>query len=336
MHSGSNLEDLESALLKNRIDLARDKLEMMEVDAALEQVKTEAVYENQQLKVLAASTKPLDHGEKKTDRDRAVAQVMQESTKVVFDAVARSVDRQNFAADSADDMTRSIDVFFIDQNRRQALRIDHLNNKFDSYLSGLETVVQSSEDKLKTVTGQYLILRHNARIAREMLVHSRNQISREKQDIFDRIKQLRADVEQQLSIAEEKCEQQMNAVISQRRTELLRREEELENVWAQLEEKRNFHISDSRNLTLSYKEELRNFKNLTKQRTNDIKRIEGELKLLRQAVADGEQEILRKTVTSKCALNPRVQSRLNLMTENEICGLNNRLLQLKKEFKSHK
>lgn len=62
-------------MLKKRIELIRDKLELLRVDSQLEQVRTEAVYENQVLKVLAASTKPLEKGEKKSDRDKIIAQL---------------------------------------------------------------------------------------------------------------------------------------------------------------------------------------------------------------------------------------------------------------------
>ena len=48
------------------------------MESQLEQVRTEAVYENQVLKVLAASTKPLEKGEKKSDRDQLVAGISQE------------------------------------------------------------------------------------------------------------------------------------------------------------------------------------------------------------------------------------------------------------------
>ena len=65
-------------MLKKKTELIRDKLELLRVESQLEQVRTEAVYENQVLKVLAASTKPLEKGEKKSDRDQLVAGISQE------------------------------------------------------------------------------------------------------------------------------------------------------------------------------------------------------------------------------------------------------------------
>ena len=334
LNSGSEIEELEARLLKLRMDLMRDKMEMLEADAALELIKTEAVYESQQLRVLVASTRPLEHGERKTDRDKSVAQLSQESTKTVFDAVRRSVERQNLIMESADEMTRSVDIFYLDQERRQHRRIDHLNSKFTAYVDNLKEIVQRSEEKLKNVTSQYLILRHNARIARELLVQSQNNLKIEKEQIIARVRQLRDDVREQLSLGEEKCESQMSAVISQRRTELLKREEELEHSWASLEELRNFHAADNRNLKQAYKVEKKKYNELMRRRTSDLTTIESELKTLRRAVADAEISALSRPVTSASnnAAIPQTFHRLNSLSEEELLGLNDRLINLKRDF----
>lgn len=72
------MEETEALLLKKRIELIRDKLELIRVESQLEQVRTEAVYEGQVLKVLAASTKPLERDERKVDRDKLVADLNKE------------------------------------------------------------------------------------------------------------------------------------------------------------------------------------------------------------------------------------------------------------------
>lgn len=73
LNSGTNLEELEATLLKKKTELIRDKLELLRVESQLEQVRTEAVYESQALKMLAVSTKPLEKGEKRSERDAQVA-----------------------------------------------------------------------------------------------------------------------------------------------------------------------------------------------------------------------------------------------------------------------
>ncbi len=327
MNSGSSVEELEATLLKKRIELIRDKREMLKVDAALEQVKTEAAYESQMLKILIASTKPLDRQESKAERDHSIAALNQESTAIVFKSVKRSVSHQNLIYDSVDEMMRNLDIFFIDQEQRQQSRIKLLNDKFDNYVSALQAVVSSSEDKLKHVTSQYLVLRHNARIAREVLLQKQHKLEKEKENLIKSINQMREDVDIQLSSAEEKIEGEMNSVISQRRSDVLRREEELEHDWAEFEEFRNFHTNDSNNLRKKEKLMKKKFKELSTQRLRDLKRIESELKILRQETHMAELQFLRPS--SQSNQEDLSHIRVNTLSEKDIMKLNNRLIELK-------
>jgi hypothetical protein len=335
LSSGTNLEELESTLLKKRIELIRDKLELLRVDSQLEQVRTEAVYENEVLKVLAAATKPLEKGEKKHERDKMIATISHNSTKVVFEAVQKALNHQSLIADSADEMNRNVDIFFIDQEQRRHGRIELLNAKFEKYISALKTIVGSSEDKLKQVTSQYLVLRHNARIAREVLMTNQSKIGREKQILINKITGMRTEVEEQLSSAEIKFESEMNTVVGQRRSEVLRREEELEHDWAELEEARNFYNNDSKTLTKTEKSLKLKLKKLTKQRLRDLQRIEGDLGGLRQATHAAEMEqlharVVRDDSTEPSTLNAASASRrVNSLSAHDISILNDRLMGLK-------
>lgn len=255
------------------------------------------------------------------------------STKVVYSAVQKALAHQNLIVESAEEMARNVDLFFIDQEQRRQARSQLLNAKFEKNITGLKKIVTSSEDKLKQVTGQYLVLRHNARVAREVLMQNQSKVAREKQALVCKISLIRKEVEEQLSVAETKFENEMNTVVGQRRTEVLHREEELEHDWAELEEARNFHTNDGNILRRTERSLKSKLKKLTYQRLRDLKRIEGELKSLRSATHAAEMEQLygkvrdRDTPTEGTAAS--ANRRLNSLGSQDIIALNDRLLDLK-------
>jgi gas vesicle protein len=294
LSGGSNIEVLEATLLRRRVEAIRDRLELMELDFALDRVRCEEVYESQQLKILLASTKPLERDEKKSDRNKKVSAMMQEATKAVTEAVSRSLSCHNVICDGAEQMGRNIDVFMIDQEKRSEIRIQHLNARFEKYISAIGDLVRVSEEKQRAVTEQYLVLRHNAKIAREILLESKNRGEREKEDLVARIQLIRDDVQNQLAKTEERFEQQLNDLIAKRRSEVLRGEEILEHDWADLEDTRKYLVSDSQNLKSALKEIKRKLKALLQRRERDLPKLEAELRVLRQATIGAEMSVIAR------------------------------------------
>jgi hypothetical protein len=320
LSGGSHIEVLEATLLRRRVEAIRDRLELMELDFALDRVRCEEVYETQQLKILLASTKPLERDEKKSDRDKKVNALMQEATKAVTEAVTRSLSCHDVICDSAEQMGRNIDVFMIDQEKRSEIRIQHLNAKFEKYITTIGDLVRVSEEKQKAVTEQYLVLRHNARIAREILLESKNRGEREKEDLVARIQLIRDDVQSQLTRAEERFEEQFNELVARRRTELLRGEEMLEHEWADLEDTRNYLVSDSKNLKSALKELKRKHKTILKRRERDLPKLETELRVLRQATIDAEMGAIarRGGEGAKAYAARTLKARANALKEEEL------------------
>ena len=189
-------------------------------------------------------------------------------------------------------MTRSVDLFFIDQEQRRHARIQLLNAKLEKYLSALLKLVANSETKLDQVTSQYLVLRHNARIAREVLMQNLYDISCEKEKLINMISMVRTEVEAQLNAADDKFEGEMTTAVSQMRSDVIRCEEQLEQDWSALEEERNLHNTDHLKLGKTEKSLKLKLKRLTTQRIMEISQIETELKLLRQTTHNAELEEL--------------------------------------------
>ena len=245
----------------------------------------------------------------------------------------KALAHQNLIIDSAEEMTRNVDLFFVDQEQRRQARTQLLNAKFEKYISGLKSIVSKSEDKLKDVTGQYLILRHNARIAREVLMQNQSKLGKEKQLLVEKISRMRIEVEEQLTAAENKFENEMNTVVGQRRSEVLSREEELECEWAALEEARNFYNNDGRSLKKREKKLKAKLQRLTSQRLHDLSSTENELKSLRAATHAAEMEQLYGKARGDPLAVPLDASsanrRLNSLSAADISILNQRLSGLK-------
>ena len=301
--SVSNIDEVETEAYHLRLETLRAHAELSTMNIELDRAKLDSQYEAQALNYLVAATKPLDAAETPEIRNRALTILARDNLENLRIALKESVDYRSKLARRLHEMTGSLAKYRVDHDNRHRAVVDELQERIQLYAERMREAVSMAKKQHQKITGEYLLLRHNARVAKEVLVRNQNEASMARKILQEKLEKLVEEAARQRERMETAAEAEKKIMTDDIRSEVIRKEQEVNHLRTRIE-----LLDSSRKSTyFEIKRDLRKYEKkydaLQEKRQSEITDLAAELKMLRDMVAKVEVVLYQEDVEDNLFFN---------------------------------
>jgi hypothetical protein len=225
---GADEIDLDTYM--KRLDLFKKRAEIVQVEVEEDAITLDTVYEKQQLNMLVEATKPLEGDETDEMRERKLTAIALEGTNEMRASLERSVTLRRTLADASGDMVRNVDMARIQYEQKGIMRGDEIKRRISGYIQRLQELLEKGNKGLRNITRDYLILRHNAKVASEILKKSENDAHRHREELQFSLEAVVAETAVHMDRMEHGCKEELMKLTQSVRSQVIKREQELEEL----------------------------------------------------------------------------------------------------------
>ena len=299
LESVGGADEIDAQTYLKKLDSFRilANIEQSHVDA--DSVRLDEVYEKQQLSMLIAATKPYEDDEDDEMRDKLLTKLALEGTKDMKENLEKSVDVRRKASHDTGDMLRQTDIVKSEYEQRGKMREDEVKARIEAYIRRLEDSIKDGRKKFKTLTQDYLVLRHNCKVAKEILQRSKNEAHKKREDLQRSLESVNEQTKLHLERQEHACEEERKKLTASLRQTVIRKEREIEILRADTQNKKD----EKKNATKNYKKLIKEYEHkyteLQEKRRREIKQITETLSELRTRVFTTERDALEGTTRTR-------------------------------------
>ena len=283
----------DSASLRKKLEVLRTKSELIALQLASEDSKIEGFHETQALKYLIEATKPYDDNEVEETRRKKLDSTIQNNIDDLKDALNQSILARSSLTNDVHNLVHEVEKLKFEHEQQNASIVGELQRRISQYTEQLHETSALSKANDRVVTGDYLVLRHNSRVAKELLVRSQNQANYARGFLQEEMEQVAIAAANQREKVEQSSEAELQDLTDGIRIKLLHREQELEDLQTSKRIRKKSHKKAISLLEKSCDEFNRKHDDLQAQRKNDLEKVGGELKRLREMVGNVESRLLK-------------------------------------------
>lgn len=258
----------------------------------LDKYTLESYQETQQLKQLVEGTKPVESDDPQgKKREVKMERLMREGAEDFKRCLTESIMfRQNCSSDSKK-LVNSLDTKLLEKKNKDEMLDNDADNTLTSFVNRAKKSLQTAKASLKLVTGNYLVLRHNSKIATEMITKSKNDIAYQRDELRRRHQMLLEDVEKRIQDDEESRKKELEIQLRRQRSEVMKYESELELKWNENENFREQQNKTIKNIKNSIKTYDRQYNALQVRRRKELMTVQGQLSNLREELNHAEEAV---------------------------------------------
>ena len=272
-------------ILKLQADLLSSKVD-------LDKYTLDSYYEAQQLKQLVEGTKPTEPNDPKGKlREVKMERLMRDGAEDLKRSLTDSILFRQKASSESKRLVSLLDNKFSEKIHRDEMIESDADNTLTMFVDRAKKSLQKAKANLKLVTGNYLVLRHNSRVATEILTKSRNDIAMHRNQLRDRQQRLLQEVEIKKHADDENRKKELEIQIRRQRSEVMKYESELELKWNENEDIREQQNKNIKNIKLSIKTYDIQYNALQVRRRKELLTVQGQLTRLREELSAAEATV---------------------------------------------
>jgi hypothetical protein len=285
---------VDSRLYERKMKYFEKTVELNRLKLELDDLRLQGYYEAQQLKQLIAATKPRDN-EDVTGKNRSdeLERLRRTGMDEVKRALSESIHFREKLIGECTDLHTLITTAMLEEQQKDGSNATNLHNSLENFNKNLNLKLSISEGTLKKVTGEYLVLRHNSKIAQEVLTRSKNEYARIRSDLKDNFKVLEKSYVDRIAEKEQVLHVDLETRLRSIRDEVMRSDAEVENKYNVNDQIRHENSNKLRELKNIIREYNYKYKNLQERRKNELTVVRGELSRLSQILSEAEDNILK-------------------------------------------
>lgn len=284
----------DTSLFEKKILVFQKANDLNRLNLEVDELRLKGYYEAQQLKQLVAATKPTDISDHNGKiRSHALEILRREGMEEIKAALNDSIHLRERLLSECHRVHSMIDTTVLEEDQKIKLMNGNLQDSLSKFKQRLEVVLSTSEFNLKKVTGDYLILRHNAKIAQEILTRSMNESIRERKELKESLKDKEKTYASRLVELEYNNKMELETRLRGLRDEVIRTEAEVEFKYAKNDQLRHNVLNSVKNLKNSRRESNRKYRELQARRREELIIVQGELTRLKHALSQAEDNIVK-------------------------------------------
>lgn len=287
--------DTELFHMKLKVEIA--KMDLLTVHLTTENAKVENFQYTISLRNLIAATKPYEGDDNDQSRKKVIDLMMQNNIENIKEALSQSSTVKANLQRHVDHILQNIENLKLQHSQQCESIVSDIQPKIAHYAIQLRESLVLSKSNDKQITGDYLVLRHNCRVATEILIRSQNEASLARQALQEKLCLIALAASDQREKVEKSSETELTLLSNGIRLKLMRNEKDLELLQAKKSERIRASKNKLRDLTMTYDLFEAKYETLQIQRRNDLERVGGELRRLREMVGAVEMRLLKLSVT---------------------------------------
>jgi len=226
--AGADEIDLES--YEKTLEAFKKQAEIIQISVEEDAIRLDAVYEKQQLQMLVEATKPLEDDETDKVREKRLAALAMEGTVEMKAALEVSVAERRRLCDESADLTRACEMAKGNYQNKGIMRGDEIKKRIQGYIRRLTESVEEGKARVRSTTRDYLVLRHNAKVAAEILQRSENDAHRHREELQRSLEAVVSETAVHMERMEHGCREEVKKLTGSVRENVIRRERELEDL----------------------------------------------------------------------------------------------------------
>lgn len=280
------------SLFLKKLQVFEKYCELYKAKLELDKLHIDGFYETQKLKQLIILTKPKESNDVTgNQRDKEVREMMRASANEIKCALTESIIFRQKIANDCDNSRNLIQQLLEQEKTIERQRIENVENELKDCVGELKNQYIKSSSNYKTAIGEYLILRHNSKIAQELLTASINEVEKKKVSLTKSLKAAKLHAAEKIASVEHSNRSELEVRLRHHRNEVVKYETEMEQLWISNDQSRfDFSVRFK-----ELKEEIENynkkFTSLQERRFHELTVVSTELKKMNQVLSEAEDAI---------------------------------------------
>ena len=284
----SGIDEIEAQSFKIQAEALRKRSSIINIEMQMDAIRLNGFYEAQQLQQLIVATRPREEGESDKDREKEINMMIKDGMLKVGRAVSESLQIRQKFREEVDNMNRQLATLKNEYRENKRIRITTILDNIKEYDEHLEEIRSHSEETHRRVTNDYLILRHNARVAKEILVRSQNEAKKVREMLENNINKLMRESVAHRDRMEKHSNDELKVLTEDLRKNVINKERQYENIVVRVNGKKKH----TKRILKSHKQMIKDYdakyNALQKKRRGEILVIEKELQKLRDMIGEVE------------------------------------------------
>lgn len=330
LHNISNAHIHSGDVYVEKIDLLKAQCELSSLNMKLDNLRLESAYETQTLKMLIEATKPLGSDESEEEREKTMYYLARQNTDELRDAIETSTQYRMSLSSFVYDLTSSLQSLRLQTETEQRLQEEEWRQNIVVFENNMIDSMKKSKGNYQKIVKEYLILRHNSQVAKEILVRSQNDAISARSELQKCLDHITTQATLHRQRIEEQSNAELKMLTNDLRQQVISKERELEELNQAVEKVRRQKTFDHAHLVGEIDKYNKKYNALESKRLNDLKVIMHELKYLRQSIRSVEDKIM------KCNISPVTMSKASIEeSEGLLVKRLQKLLKVIKEDDKH-
>jgi len=157
-----------------RLEILKIEANITNLNLTLDLLRLEGYYESQTLTYLAEYTKPYEKIETEDVRKLYLEQYGREQCNEMIEYVKECLVRRILLSNKSHNIKIELNNIQEEMKLNEEIELEELNNKVNYYNNRMDEIIKKSSDNFYRITNEYLILRHNSKVVKEILLRSQN------------------------------------------------------------------------------------------------------------------------------------------------------------------
>lgn len=294
LDSVCSVDATETAVYHKKFNILKSRSEMLSNQLMSDMLRLESHYESQTLKLLIEATRPFDEDETPESRKATTNALTREHIEELRMALEYSIDFRKKLIAAAEDIVSEVNSVFIENETHYKSVLDSIREKIESFALDLSSKVEGIAQNHHRVTSDYLVLRHNAKIAREIVSKSQNEALEARHKLQSRLDSLIEESNHQRDLMERAALAELKFQTEDVRMEVIQKERELDEVTSRVNALKSQRSTNISGLKAELKDYKRRYKRLETERQQEMVAVRTELKKLKDMVSTLEGTLLMK------------------------------------------
>jgi hypothetical protein len=299
----SNIDEVESKSFSLKLDYLKAQSALAALNLQIDKVNLEGHYENQTLNYLVAATRPLDSGETKETRGKLLEQLARDNLEDLNTALRSSCDIRSKLSKEIHISTLELSKLRTNFDNRHASLVQELQDKISNYAIRMKEAVITSKKQHQKITGEYLVLRHNARTAKEVLLRSQNEAAAARKILQEKLDKMVEEATLQRERMEAGAAAELKIMTEDVRNSVIRKEGDANDLRRSIQAIETAQKRTAQSMKKSVKNDNKNYEILKNSRINEVNQWKEELSHLKGIIKRIELELEADEMKMKMKMN---------------------------------
>lgn len=282
----------ESAIHNKMIQVIQAECELAALQFQLDILRMEGQYDGQKLQLLVEATKPLQSDETQETRNLFLQRKARENSDLLCTALEQSLAMRMRLVDHCHDLKLTLAKIEAQAKVELKVQTEDVQHKLESYQVKMQESANRSNTLYQEVLHDYLVLRHNATVAEEILQRSQLDARKARSELQDCLQRFLAAADEERQKLQVEAAREINLQTADLRKEVMTREQELETLRLRVQRLSKQRVRSRIDLLDRLARLEQSYRTLEQQRRDALILVREELDHLRSSLVQGQKKLL--------------------------------------------